>query len=80
MKPYVLAAFFAVTLAAPALAGQCQNDIAKVDDALSGKDVAVDVRTQVEDMRNQAVQLCGAGNEQEGIDILSEAKAMLAVD
>ena len=43
-------------------------------------DVAVDIRTQVEDMRNQAVQLCGAGNEQEGIDILSEAKAMLAVD
>lgn len=80
MKPIVLAAFFAITIVAPALAGQCQDDIAKVDAALAGKDMTVEVRTQVEDMRNQAVQLCGAGNEQEGIDILSEAKAMLAID
>ena len=30
-------------------------------------------------MRNQAVQLCGAGNEAEGLDVTAEAKAMLNI-
>ena len=38
-----------------------------------------DSRAQLEDMRNQAVQLCGAGNEAEGLDVTAEAKAMLNI-
>ena len=31
-------------------------------------------------MRNQAAQLCSAGNEEEGVDVLAEAGALLGVD
>jgi len=66
-------------MAAPALAGQCQDDIAKIDKALATMELSPDERAQLDDMRNQAVQLCGAGNEQEGIDVTTEAKAMLNI-
>ena len=65
--------------ASPALAGQCQDDIAKIDKALATMELSPDERAQLDDMRNQAVQLCGAGNEQEGIDVTTEAKAMLNI-
>jgi hypothetical protein len=64
-------------LAAPAQAGQCQDDVAKIDNALATADLSSEERAQLEDMRNQAVQLCGAGNETEGLDVTAEAKAML---
>ena len=31
-------------------------------------------------MRDQAEQLCGAGNEEEGADILAEATALLGIE
>ena len=62
-----------------AFAGQCQDDIEKIDAALASGDVGPDQRAQLEDMRNQAVQLCGAGNEAEGLDVTAEAKAMLNI-
>jgi hypothetical protein len=67
-------------LAAPAQAGQCQDDVAKIDRALSTMELSPDERAQLEDMRNQAVQLCGAGNETEGLDVTAEAKAMLNIE
>jgi hypothetical protein len=66
--------------AAPAQAGQCQDDVAKIDNALATMELSPDERAQLEDMRNQAVQLCGAGNETEGLDVTSEAKAMLNIE
>lgn len=79
MKTVLLAAALSALLAAPALAGQCQDDIAKIDAALAKADLPPDQKAQAEDMRNQAVQLCGAGNEQEGLDITAEAKALLNI-
>lgn len=71
----------ALASALPALADDCQKDIAAVDKALqTNQQITPEQRAQVEDMRNQAVQLCGAGNEQEGVDVISEAKAMLAIE
>jgi hypothetical protein len=35
---------------------------------------------QAEDMRGQAQQLCDAGNEEEGADVLSEAVALLGIE
>jgi hypothetical protein len=67
-------------LAAPAQAGQCQDDVAKIDNALATAELGPDERAQLEDMRNQAVQLCGAGNETEGLDVTAEAKAMLNIE
>ena len=79
MKTIMLAAAFALALSTASFAGQCQDDIEKIDQALASGDVGPDQRAQLEDMRNQAVQLCGAGNEAEGLDVTAEAKAMLNI-
>ena len=80
MKTALIAATFVAMLAGPALAGQCQDDIGKIDAALGSMELSPDERAQLDDMRNQAVQLCGAGNEQEGLDVTAEAKAMLNIE
>lgn len=74
-----IATIFATLLSAPAFADQCADDIAKIDKALTSQELGPDERAQLEDMRNQAVQLCGAGNTQEGLDVTGEAKAMLNI-
>jgi hypothetical protein len=79
IRTILAAAVFAV-LSLPASAGQCQDDVAKIDEALKSSDLTPEQRTQAEDMRNQAVQLCGAGNEQEGLDVTAEAKALLNIE
>jgi hypothetical protein len=79
MKTLILAASLALALSTAAFAGECQEDIEKIDAALASGDVGPDQRAQLEDMRNQAVQLCGAGNEAEGLDVTAEAKAMLNI-
>jgi hypothetical protein len=75
-----LSAALILLAAGSAQANQCQDDIAKIDEALASRDLEPDQRAQVEDMRNQAVQLCGAGNEQEGLDVTAEVKAMLNIE
>ena len=80
MKRFVLSAALMLLAAGSAQANQCQDDIAKIDEALASRDLEPDQRAQVEDMRNQAVQLCGAGNEQEGLDVTAEVKAMLNIE
>lgn len=69
----------ALAFAAPAAASPCQDDIAKIDAALAadtGK-LTPEQRQELDDLRNQAVQLCGAGNDQEGLDVTAQAKAIL---
>ena len=79
MKTMIYAAAVLMGLSTGALAGQCQEDIAKIDQALATQDLSPDQRAQLEDMRNNAVQLCGAGNEDEGLDVTAEAKALLNI-
>ena len=79
MKTIVYATALLTALSTAVLAGQCQDDIAKIDEALASQDLSPDQRAQLDDMRNQAVQLCGAGNEAEGLDVTAEAKAMLNI-
>lgn len=64
----------------PAFAGQCQTDIAKIDQALSKTKLDADQKQEVMDLREQAVQLCGAGNEQQGLDVTAQAKQILSID
>lgn len=80
MNRLFAAAALLLLAAVPVSAGQCQDDIAKIDEALASRELAPDQRAQIEDMRNQAVQLCGAGNEQEGLDVTAEAKAILNIE
>lgn len=79
MKTIVSAIVIFAALFTPALADQCQDDVAKIDTALATMELSPDERAQLEDMRSQAVQLCGAGNIQEGLDVTGEAKAMLNI-
>ncbi len=63
-----------------AYAGQCADDVAKIDKALTTAVLDADIKTQVTDLREQAVQLCGAGNDQEGIDVTAQAKTLLNIE
>ena len=78
----IAAALFSLALAAPAWAQDttCQDDIGKIDNALKTKEVDADKRAQAEDMQSQAVQLCGAGNTEEGLAMTAEAKILLGVE
>jgi len=81
MNRLFLGVALTLALAMPAAAGSCQDDIAKIDAALAadtGK-LSPDQRQELDDLRNQAVQLCGAGNEQEGLDVTAQAKAILDI-
>jgi hypothetical protein len=66
--------------AGAALADDCQTDVAKLDVALAQEGLATDVKQQAEDLRNNAVQLCGAGNTDEGLAVTAEAKVLLNVE
>jgi hypothetical protein len=78
IKSTLLALALMVAIPAAAQATQCQDDLAKIDQALAADtQLSQEQRDQIEDMRSQAVQLCGAGNDQEGLDVIAEAKAML---
>jgi hypothetical protein len=76
----LFAAAFTLAIAAPAFADTCQDDIAKIDGALASQELDADKRAQAEDMRSQAVQLCGAGNTEEGLAMTAEAKVLLGVE
>ena len=80
MKILATALIFAALFGGTALAGQCQDDLKKIDKALKSETIAPDQKAEVKDMRAQAADLCKAGNEQEGVDVLTEAKAMLSVE
>lgn len=78
-KTFIAAACM-LSFSCAAFAGACQDDIAKIDKALDTQQVDADMRAQAEDMRSQAVQLCGAGNETEGLAMTAEAKVLLAIE
>ncbi len=80
IKTFSLAAAFTLAIALPVFADQCQDDIAKIDTALASASLDADVKTEVNDLREQAVQLCGAGNSKEGLDVTAEAKAKLNIE
>jgi len=69
-----------VMISAQAHAGQCEDDIAKIEKALASIELSSDERAQLEDMKDQAQQLCAEGHETEGLDVTGEAKAMLNID
>ena len=68
------------TLSLPAFADACQDDVALLDKTLKSAEIDADIRAQAEDMRNQAVQLCGADNTEEGLAMTAEAKILLKLE
>ncbi len=80
MKTAALSLFLLATLSGPVLADSCGEDLRKLDAALQSDAVAPDLKAQAQDMRQQAEQLCAAGNEEEGADVLAEAAALLGIE
>ena len=52
MKTFAFALTLTAILGGPALAGQCQDDLKKIDTALKTEEIAPDQKAQVKDMRN----------------------------
>lgn len=80
MKRLLAAVCGLALLSGAAIAGQCEDDIAKIEAALGQMELPSDERAQLEDMKEQAQQLCAEGHETEGLDVTGEAKAMLRID
>jgi hypothetical protein len=76
----LVAIMLAAAFAPVAVAGPCQDDIAKIEKALESQELDTDKRSQADDMRSQAVQLCDAGNEDEGLAMTAEAKVLLSIE
>ena len=79
MKILTAAAFLMLSASA-SLAGPCDDEVKKVTKALETTEIAADQKAQAADIAKQAAELCKAGNEQEGLDMLAEAKSMLAIE
>lgn len=79
MKYIAIATMF-LLFAAPARAANCQDDIGKIDKAMETSKLDADEKQEVSDLREQAVQLCGAGNESAGMDVTAQAKQILKID
>jgi hypothetical protein len=81
MRIFTAVLFTTLALAPiPALADDCQSDVAKIDSVLAEGTLDSDIKAEAEDMRNQAVQLCGAGNTDEGLAVTAEAKTLLKIE
>jgi hypothetical protein len=80
IRTFLISTAMIAGLSASAFADACQDDVAKIDTALSNQELDADKKAQVEDMRSQAVQLCGAGNLDEGLAVTAEVKALLAIE
>ena len=80
MRFLALLPIAALLASAPAYAASCKDDIAKIDKAMDKTKLDADKKQEVLDLREQAVQLCGAGNEQQGLDETAQAKTILGVD
>ena len=80
IRTFAAATLVLSALSLPAFADACQDDVAKIDKALTTAELDADVRAQADDMRNQAVQLCGAGNLEEGLAVTAEAKVLLKLE
>ena len=80
IKTFILAAALVSAVSVSAYAGQCQDDIRKIDAAVNAAKLDADKKAEVNDLREQAVQLCGAGNEKEGLDVTAQAKQVLNIE
>ncbi len=67
-------------LTAPTYAASCKDDVVKINKAMETATLDADARQAVLDLRDQAIQLCSAGNEQQGLDQTAQAKAILNID
>ena len=74
-----LVAAFSLGMAAPAYAFHCPADIAQIDAALPASTLSDADKAKVTELRDKGEQLHKAGQHQESVDTLTQAKAMLGL-
>jgi hypothetical protein len=77
---FVLIALALTLSPVAAFAGQCANDVALIETALQTTTIDAEQKQEVMDLRDQAIQLCGAGNDEQGLDQTAQAKQILGVE
>ncbi|WP_397542439.1 hypothetical protein [Roseovarius salis] len=79
MKHLALAAFLAL-LAAPALAGQCPMDMAKIDSAMETAQLSDENMAKVKALRAEGEEMHAAGEHAASVETLARAKKMLGIE
>ncbi len=67
-------------LAAPAYAFHCPADMAQIDAALPNADLSEEDKAKVMELRQQGEEQHNAGQHQEAVDYLAQAKEILGID
>lgn len=80
MKTTILVLTISALAAGPAFAFQCPADISKIDQALQTADLSDEQKAQVTELRNQGEALHQAGQHQQSVDTLAQAKQMLGIE
>jgi len=75
-----LALVTALTLAAPAFAGQCPMDMAKIDTAMASATLSEAEMTKVKELRALGEEQHASGDHAASVATLAEAKAMLGIN
>lgn len=74
-----LAGAFALALSTPAFAFHCPADMAAIDAALPTAQLSDADKAKVTELRAKGQQLHEAGQHQESVDTLAEAKKILGI-
>ena len=79
MKAFIPAALLSLALAGPAFAFQCPSDVAKIDAALQTASLTDEQKAQVMQLRDEGERLHQAGQHQQSVDTLAQAKEILGI-
>ena len=74
-----IALAFLLAVASPAFASQCPADMAAIDAALQTAQLSEADMAKVKELRAQGEEQHNAGQHQESVATLAEAKAMLGI-
>jgi hypothetical protein len=78
-RKVLIALVLAAGMTSPAFAFQCPADMAQIDAALETAQLTDDQRTRVMELRQQGEDFHAAGQHQQSVDALAEAKSMLGI-
>jgi uncharacterized membrane protein len=79
MKALISACILTFALTGPAFAFQCPADMAAIDAALQTASLSDAEKAQVMELRNEGERLHQAGQHQQSVDTLAQAKEMLGI-
>ena len=79
MKTFMTATLLSLALAGPAFASQCPADMSKIDAALQTAQLTDEQKARVMELRQQGEQQHQAGQHQQSMETLGEAKELLGI-